>query len=87
MVTPEQVKAMIEAKLSDAQVQVEDLTGTRDHYQLTVVSPDFEGIPRVRQHQLVYGALQDAMSSEAIHALTMKTYTPEAWAATSGAVS
>lgn len=83
MVSPEQVQAMIEAQLSDAQVQVQDLTGTRDHYQVTVVSSQFEGLPRVRQHQLVYGALQEAMSTEAIHALTMKTYTPEAWTAAS----
>jgi acid stress-induced BolA-like protein IbaG/YrbA len=36
----------------------------------------------VQQHQLVYGALQQAISSEAIHALALKTYTPEAWQAT-----
>jgi acid stress-induced BolA-like protein IbaG/YrbA len=87
MVSPDQVKAMIEAQLPDAQVTVEDLTGTRDHYQVIVVSSHFEGLPRVRQHQLVYGSLQEAMSTEAIHALTMKTYTPEAWIQVSGAVS
>ncbi|MGL5195217.1 MAG: BolA family protein [Chroococcales cyanobacterium] len=87
MVSPDQVKAMIEAQLPDAQVTVEDLTGTRDHYQVIVVSSHFEGLARVRQHQLVYGSLQEAMSTEAIHALTMKTYTPQAWSQVSGAVS
>ena len=33
----------------------------------------------IKQHQLVYGALQEAMDSEAIHALALKTFTPEAW--------
>jgi acid stress-induced BolA-like protein IbaG/YrbA len=79
MVSPEQVETMLKAALPDAQVQVQDLTGTRDHYQVIVVSSQFEGQPTVRQHQMVYGALQEAMSSEAIHALSMKTYTPEAW--------
>lgn len=81
MVSPEQVEAMIRAGLPDAQVQVQDLTGTRDHYQVVVVSSQFAGKRLIQQHQLVYGTLQQAMSSEAIHALTMKTYTPEEWAA------
>ena len=79
MVSSEQVESMLKAALPDAQVQVQDLTGTRDHYQVLVVSSEFEGKTLIKQHQLVYGALQEAMSSEAIHALTMKTYTPEAW--------
>ncbi|QIZ73047.1 BolA family protein [Oxynema aestuarii] len=85
MVSPEQVKNTLEAQLADAVVQVEDLTGTRDHYQVIVVSSAFEGQSLVKQHQLVYGALKDALSSEAIHALTMKTYTPKTWAAAHGA--
>lgn len=79
MVSPDQVEAMLKAALPNAQVQVQDLTGTRDHYQVIVVSSAFEGKTTVKQHQMVYGALKEAMSSEAIHALTMKTYTPEAW--------
>jgi acid stress-induced BolA-like protein IbaG/YrbA len=74
---------MIKAGLPDAQVQVQDLTGTRDHYQVLVVSSQFEGKRLIQQHQLVYGTLQQAMSSEAIHALTMKTFTPAEWAAAS----
>lgn len=81
MVSPEQVTQMIQAGLPDAQVQVQDLTGTKDHYQVVVVSAQFEGQRLIQQHQLVYRALHQAMSSEAIHALTMKTYTPEEWAA------
>lgn len=83
MVSPSQVEAMIKAGLPDAQVQVQDLTGGGDHYQVVIVSTQFEGKGLVQRHQLVYGALQQAMSSEAIHALTMKTYTPQDWAAQS----
>lgn len=79
MISPQQVEAMIKAELPDAQVQVQDLTGGGDHYQVTVVSSQFGGKRLVQQHQLVYGALQEAMSTEAIHALAVKTYTPEDW--------
>ena len=81
MVSPDQVEAMIKTGLPDAQVEVQDLTGGGDHYQVTVVSSAFEGRSLVQQHQLVYGAVGQAMSSEAIHALALKTYTPETWAA------
>jgi acid stress-induced BolA-like protein IbaG/YrbA len=79
MISPQQVEAMIKAEMPDAQVQVQDLTGGGDHYQVTVVSSQFAGKRLVQQHQLVYGSLQEAMSTEAIHALALKTYTPETW--------
>jgi stress-induced morphogen len=77
MISPQQVEEMIKAEITDAQVQVQDLTGGGDHYQVTVVSAQFEGKGLIQQHQMVYGALQQAMSSEAIHALALKTYTPK----------
>ncbi len=67
---------MIKAEMPDAQIQVQDLTGGGDHYQVTVVSSQFEGKGLVQQHQLVYAALKQAMSTEAIHALALKTSTP-----------
>lgn len=82
MISQQQVEEMIKAQMPDAQVQVEDLTGGGDHYQVSVVSSQFAGKGLVKQHQLVYGALKQAMSTEAIHALALKTYTPEAWQAT-----
>lgn len=85
MVSPNQVEDMIKTALPDAQVQVQDLTGGGDHYQAVVVSAEFLGKTLVQQHQLVYGAVQQAMSSEAIHALALKTYTPEDWVATNPA--
>ncbi|MEB3210421.1 MAG: BolA family transcriptional regulator [Leptolyngbyaceae bacterium] len=80
MVSPDNVESMIKTSIPDAFVQVQDLTGGGDHYQVVVVSSMFEGKGRVQQHQLVYKSVQDAMSTEAIHALSLKTYTPDAWA-------
>jgi acid stress-induced BolA-like protein IbaG/YrbA len=79
MLSADQVISMIQKGLPDAQVQVNDLTGGGDHFEVTVVSSEFEGRSLVQQHQLVYKAVQQAMSSEAIHALALKTYTPHDW--------
>jgi acid stress-induced BolA-like protein IbaG/YrbA len=81
MISQEQVEALIKAEIPDAQVQIQDLTGGGDHLQAIVVSSQFEGKSRIKQHQLVYEALREAMATEAIHALALKTYTPEAWKA------
>lgn len=82
MISPQQVEEMIKTAIPDAQIQVQDLTGGGDHYQVIVVSSQFEGKGLVQQHQLVYGSLRQAVSSEAIHALALKTYTPAAWQVT-----
>jgi stress-induced morphogen len=76
MVHPDQVKSAITLAMPDAQVEVEDLTGGGDHLQVTVISTAFDGLTRVRQHQLVYGALRQELASEAIHALALQTSTP-----------
>ena len=78
MVHPDQVKAAITQALPDAGVDVEDLTGGGDHLQVKVVSRAFAGLSRVKQHQLVYGALRSELASEAIHALALQTSTPNA---------
>jgi stress-induced morphogen len=75
-VHPDQVKAAITLAMPDAQVEVEDLTGGGDHLQVTVISAAFDGLTKVRQHQLVYGALRQELASEAIHALALQTSTP-----------
>lgn len=79
MVSLQQVEASIVNKLPDARVIVNDLTGGGDHLEAIVVSSEFMGKTRVKQHQLIYEALKDEMATEAIHALALKTYTPEAW--------
>jgi stress-induced morphogen len=76
MVHPDQVKAAICNALPGASVEVEDLTGGGDHLQVRVVSEAFAGLNRVRQHQLVYGALRGELASEAIHALAVHPATP-----------
>ena len=75
MVTPEQIKQWIEAGLEAAQVEID---GDGHHFNAVIVSPAFTGKSRVQQHQLVYGALGDKMKAE-IHALSMRTLTPEEW--------
>lgn len=82
MVDLKQVEATIKNQLPDALVTIRDLTGGGDHLEAIVVSKTFEGKSKVMQHQLVYSAVQAEMASEAIHALALKTYTPDAWQAT-----
>ena len=83
MVAPEEVESRIRNGIDGVvHVQVEDLTGTQDHYQAIVVASAFAGQPRVRQHQLVYKALGELMAGP-VHALALQTYTPEGWNAQS----
>lgn len=70
------IEAMIRSALPDARVTVEDLAGDGDHYAATVVSEQFRGISRVRQHQIVYAALQGRMGGE-LHALALQTSAPD----------
>ncbi|WP_017718090.1 BolA family protein [Kamptonema formosum] len=84
MVSPDQVEAMIKAELPDALVYAQSSDG--EHYEVTVVSSQFQGKRLVQQHQLVYGAVRQAIDTNVLHALALKTYTPESWAATGGPV-
>jgi acid stress-induced BolA-like protein IbaG/YrbA len=77
MVTPESIKTSIAAGLVCEHLEVR---GDGQHWEAVIVSKAFEGIPRVRQHQLVYAALGERMREE-IHALSMRTLTPEEWKA------
>jgi acid stress-induced BolA-like protein IbaG/YrbA len=79
MIGLEQVETMIKERLPDAQVIIRDIKGGGNHLEALVVSAEFEGKTRVKQHQLVYSAIQEALDSEAIHALALKTYTPQTW--------
>ncbi len=74
----EEIEGLIRGGLPVARVRVVDETGTGDHFQATVVSPAFAGKGLVERHQMVYGSLQGAMAGP-IHALSLKTYTPEEW--------
>ncbi len=76
MVTPEQIKEYIGHGLACEHLQVE---GDGQHFEAIIVSREFEGKSPIQRHQLVYKALGDRMREE-IHALSMKTHTPEQWA-------
>jgi acid stress-induced BolA-like protein IbaG/YrbA len=76
MVTPDMVKGYIAAGLQCDHIEVE---GDGQHFYATIVSPEFRGLMLVKQQQKVYAVLGDRMKAE-IHALSMKTYTPERWA-------
>ncbi len=69
------IERLIKDALPDAQVRIEDLAGDGDHYAAHVTSSAFAGLPRVRQHQLVYDALKGRMGGE-LHALALTTSTP-----------
>ena len=71
-----EIEALLRSAFPDAEVTIEDLAGDNDHFAATVISEAFRGMPRVRQHQLVYAALQDRMGG-ALHALALQTSAPE----------
>jgi len=77
MITSDTIKTQIETGLPCELVRVEGDDGY--HFQAVIVSPEFRGKRMIQQHQLVYRALGDKMKQE-IHALSMKTFTPEEWA-------
>ena len=71
----EALEAALREGFPDAQIEVQDLAGDGDHYKARIVSPAFKGLPRVRQHQLVYAALKGRMGGE-LHALALETSAP-----------
>jgi stress-induced morphogen len=71
-----EVKAMIEAALPGAQVEVIDETGTGDHLLAVVRAAQFEGLSRIDQHRLVKAAVQSRMDDGSIHAMSLKTSPP-----------
>lgn len=77
MVDPQSIKEGIAAGLACEHVEV---IGDGQHFQALIVSSQFAGKSRVQRHQLVYGALGGRMREE-IHALSMRTLTPEEWRA------
>ena len=75
--TPQQVRDFIAAGLPCAHLEVE---GDGRHFFATIVSSEFAGLSRIKRHQRVYAALGERMREE-IHALSMKTLSPEEWSA------
>jgi acid stress-induced BolA-like protein IbaG/YrbA len=79
MLDPKDIERRIVAALPGAEVEVRDATGTGDHFEARVVAEAFEGLGMLDQHQAVYAPLRDLLDSGALHALALKTYTPDQW--------
>jgi acid stress-induced BolA-like protein IbaG/YrbA len=77
MVEPASIEQYIRAGLACTHLEV---SGDGAHFEAVIVSPEFAGLNRVRQHQLVYRVPGRPMREE-IHALSMKTFSPDEWAA------
>lgn len=73
--TAEEITTRIQAALPDAIIELKDLAGDNDHWEATITSSAFAGLPRVRQHQLVYAAFGEHMGTT-LHALAVKTKIP-----------
>ena len=70
-----EIEALIRNAIPDAEIEIRDLAGDGDHYSARIVSKAFEGLNRVKQHQLVYRALGGRMGGE-LHALQLETAVP-----------
>ena len=73
--TQTELEAALRQGFPDADIQIDDLAGDGDHYRAHIVSAAFKGLPRVKQHQLVYAALKGRMGGE-LHALALETSAP-----------
>lgn len=71
-----EIKKLIEDGITDAEAIV---TGDGGKYEATVISTAFEGLSMLKEHQLVYKAVNAQIASGELHALTIKAYTPEEW--------
>lgn len=76
MMTVNEIEKALRAAFPNAEIVVEDLAGDGNHFACEVVSDVFRGLPRVKQHKLVYDAFGDRVGTE-LHALAVKTRAPE----------
>ncbi len=72
-VSADLIKSTIENKFPDSQIELIDLAGDGDHYELRITSAKFNGLSRVAQHKLVYDSLGDMVGGQ-LHALALKTF-------------
>jgi acid stress-induced BolA-like protein IbaG/YrbA len=75
-VTAEEIQRRIEASIPGARASVE---GGDAHFSVVVIAEGFEGKTRIERHQMIYSLFRDEMASQAIHALALKTSTPQEW--------
>lgn len=74
-----EIERLIRAAFPTAQVEITDLAGDGNHYAASVTADEFRGLNRVKQHQLVYAALEGRMNGPQgeLHALALTTKAPE----------
>lgn len=72
-VTTDELRGTIEANFPDAEIEIIDLVGDGDHYELRLKSTQFNGMSKIAQHKLVYEALGDMVGGR-LHALALKTF-------------
>ena len=73
---PDEIKQLIEQGISNAQAIV---TGEGGKYEAIVISPSFDGMSMVKEHQMVYATVNEHIASGELHALSIKAYTPDEW--------
>ncbi len=73
-ISNDEVAAMIKAHMAEADITVQ---GDGYKYEATVVSQQFQGLNTVKRHKMVYDAVNEAIRSGQLHALTIKAHTPE----------
>jgi len=74
-IAQQDLETILKEGFPDAEIHIDDLAGDGDHYRARIVSKAFAGLPRVKQHQLVYAALKGKMGGE-LHALALETAAP-----------
>ena len=74
-IAQQDLEAILKEGFPDAEIHIDDLAGDGDHYRARIVSAAFAGLPRIKQHQLVYAALKGRMGGE-LHALALETSAP-----------
>lgn len=71
--TQEQMKERLEKAYPDGAIEVVDLTGTSDHWEVTIESSAFNGLSRIQQHQHVMSVFQPELKTGEVHALSIRT--------------
>jgi stress-induced morphogen len=73
--SPQQMQARLESAFPDGQIEVRDMTGTEDHWEVLVRSSTFEGLSRVERHHKVMNVFAEELKSGEVHALSIRTET------------
>lgn len=75
--SPDQIKLKLEQAYSGAKIDVVDMTGTQDHYQVFIESEKFKGLSRMQQHRAVMDVFDPELKTGEVHALTIRTAIPQ----------